>query len=173
MHYAWSARLSSGSWEWDKHKYQTFRAEACPQGPGRGTQGLFPHPPMPSELTSRVCSALTAPFLGSHLYLEKFRPHMYHACDILELPVAASSTQRAVCHLKYIRDKRQQWCLMTSIEQGGDLIKDLLNIEVVASLNQAFCKLHHSLEHCSNTAYAHTECAKVVGPASAWCFLMR
>ncbi len=51
--------------------------------------------------------------------------------------------------------------------QGGDLIKDLLNIEVVASLNQAFCQLHHSSELCSNATYAHTQCAKVIHPAIA------
>ncbi|CAL5226830.1 g9694 [Coccomyxa viridis] len=97
MHYAWSARVSSLPWEWDKHKYQAFQAEACPQMPWSSNQGLFPHPPLPSELTSK----------------------------------------------------------------GGDLIKDLLNIEVVATLNHAFCSLHHSLDRCSNATYAHTQCAKV------------
>ena len=40
-------------WEWDKHNYQGFEVEVCP--PWSSNQGLFPHPPMPSELTSKVC----------------------------------------------------------------------------------------------------------------------
>ena len=53
------------------------------------------------------------------------------------------------------------------------MIKDLLNIEVVATLNQAFCKLHHSLEHCSSNTYARTQCTKVVNPATAQSYIMR
>ncbi len=59
MHYAWSARVSSLPWEWDKHKYQAFQAEACPQIPWSSSQGLFPHPPMPSELTSKARTAFS------------------------------------------------------------------------------------------------------------------
>lgn len=44
--------------------------------------------------------------------------------------------------------------------QGGDFIRDLLNVEVVATLNLAFCKLHH-LKHCSDETYVNSECAKV------------
>ena len=44
--------------------------------------------------------------------------------------------------------------------QGGDLIRDLLNTEVVAKLNSAFCGLHH-LEHCSHDASARQQCAQV------------
>ena len=46
------------------------------------------------------------------------------------------------------------------------MIKDLLNIEVVATLNQAFCQLHHSMERCSNATYVRFQCAKVIHPAT-------
>ena len=52
--------------------------------------------------------------------------------------------------------------------QGGDFIRDLLNVEVVATLNLAFCKLHH-LKHCSDKTYVNSECAKVASFLGAKC----
>ena len=47
------------------------------------------------------------------------------------------------------------------IMQRGDFIRELLNIEAVALLNQAFCRLHH-LRHCSKyDAAAREQCSKV------------
>ncbi|BDA45094.1 Peptidyl serine alpha-galactosyltransferase [Coccomyxa sp. Obi] len=44
--------------------------------------------------------------------------------------------------------------------KGGALIRDLLNIEVVATLNAAFCELHH-IKHCSGHEKVQKECQKV------------
>ena len=44
--------------------------------------------------------------------------------------------------------------------QGAQLAQDLLNIEVVATLNQGFCHLHH-LKFCPRTEQLLAECAKV------------
>ena len=51
--------------------------------------------------------------------------------------------------------------------QGGDFIRDLLNVEVVATLNLAFCNLHH-LKHCSDQTYMNAECAKVASFLGAY-----
>ena len=52
LHYAWYAKADNTTWLWEKHKYGNFEAEACP--PWTSNQGLFPHPPMPSELKAKV-----------------------------------------------------------------------------------------------------------------------
>ena len=44
--------------------------------------------------------------------------------------------------------------------QGSALVKDLLNIEVVAVLNQAFCHLHH-YKFCSRTDELMQQCGMV------------
>lgn len=44
--------------------------------------------------------------------------------------------------------------------QGGDLIRDLLNLEVVATLNTAFCNLHHRRQ-CISHPRLQRECDKV------------
>ncbi|KAK9908125.1 hypothetical protein WJX75_002968 [Coccomyxa subellipsoidea] len=44
--------------------------------------------------------------------------------------------------------------------KGGALIRDLLNIEVVATLNAAFCELHHSTR-CSGHTVTQEECERV------------
>ena len=44
--------------------------------------------------------------------------------------------------------------------QGGALVKDLLNIEVVAVLNQAFCHLHH-YKFCPRTDELMQQCGMV------------
>lgn len=49
---------------------------------------------------------------------------------------------------------------MWVLVQGGALIKDLLNIEVVATLNMAFCELHHN-KFCSGHKQAQEECGTV------------
>ncbi len=52
----------TGGYGWDKHAYFSFDPHACPPWdfqpdvPHQG--GLFPHPPMPRELTSKVCCGL-------------------------------------------------------------------------------------------------------------------
>ena len=44
--------------------------------------------------------------------------------------------------------------------QRSELVKDLLNIEVVAVLNQAFCHLHH-YKFCPRTEELMTQCGMV------------
>ena len=44
--------------------------------------------------------------------------------------------------------------------QGSELVKDLLNIEVVGVLNQAFCHLHH-YKFCPRTEELMTQCGMV------------
>ena len=44
--------------------------------------------------------------------------------------------------------------------QGSELVKDLLNIEVVAVLNQAFCHLHH-YKFCPHTDELIQQCGMV------------
>ena len=44
--------------------------------------------------------------------------------------------------------------------QGSALVKDLLNIEVVAVLNQAFCHLHH-YKFCPRTDELMQQCGMV------------
>ena len=58
-HYAWYAGVSnmsrpweSQSWQWNKHDYKDFEVELCPRWNAK--QGLFPNPPAPSELTTKV-----------------------------------------------------------------------------------------------------------------------
>jgi hypothetical protein len=43
--------------------------------------------------------------------------------------------------------------------QGGQRVRDLLNIEIGATLNAAFCELHHR-SRCSG-ALVERECGKV------------
>jgi hypothetical protein len=50
--------------------------------------------------------------------------------------------------------------------QGSELVKDLLNIEVVAVLNQAFCHLHH-YKFCLRTEELMTQCGMVRKAPSA------
>ena len=45
--------------------------------------------------------------------------------------------------------------------QAGQYVRDLLNIEVVATLNMAFCELHHK-KACSGEN-VRRECGKVRG----------
>ena len=75
LHYGLLYGIEEKGWEFDKHWYQEFDALKCPpwEAPGpdeRPTQGLFPFPPRPSSLTSRVskpkaalfhCNAMTSP----------------------------------------------------------------------------------------------------------------
>ncbi|EIE24798.1 hypothetical protein COCSUDRAFT_41089 [Coccomyxa subellipsoidea C-169] len=96
LHYAWEATVPGSDWAFDKHKHRDFVAEKCPPWDLEGGQeGLFPHPPSPSKLTSK----------------------------------------------------------------GGERIRNLLNIEVVATLNMAFCELHHN-KLCGEHEQAKQECAK-------------
>ena len=44
--------------------------------------------------------------------------------------------------------------------QGGERIRNLLNIEVVATLNMAFCELHHK-KLCGGDAQTDRECDRV------------
>ncbi len=44
--------------------------------------------------------------------------------------------------------------------QGGELIRNLLNIEVVATLNMAFCDLHHN-KMCATHEQSQQECNRV------------
>ncbi|CAK0786275.1 hypothetical protein CVIRNUC_009488 [Coccomyxa viridis] len=57
-HYAWYAEVSNmsrqwegKSWQWNKHDYKDFEVELCPRWNAK--QGLFPDPPLPSELTTK------------------------------------------------------------------------------------------------------------------------
>ncbi|CAL8464127.1 g3662 [Coccomyxa elongata] len=96
LHYAWKAKVPGFDWAFDKHQYKEFVAEKCPPWDlGNGEEGLFPHPPSPSQLTSK----------------------------------------------------------------GGELIRNLLNIEVVATLNMAFCDLHHN-KLCAAHEQSQKECSR-------------
>jgi hypothetical protein len=44
--------------------------------------------------------------------------------------------------------------------QGANLVADLLNIEIIATLNQAFCHLHH-YRFCPHSEQLLLECSKV------------
>ena len=44
--------------------------------------------------------------------------------------------------------------------QGGQLARDLLNIEIVATLNQGLCHLHH-LKVCPHSEDLLAQCGKV------------
>jgi hypothetical protein len=44
--------------------------------------------------------------------------------------------------------------------QGGERIRNLLNIEVVATLNMAFCELHHK-KLCGDHEQTERECDRV------------
>ena len=47
--------MPGSDWAFDKHKHRDFVAEKCPPWDLEGGQeGLFPHPPLPSKLTSKV-----------------------------------------------------------------------------------------------------------------------
>ena len=57
LHYGLEWDVPGTSWRFDKHWYQKFDALACPPWdltPDKPQQGLFPHPPHPSSLTSKV-----------------------------------------------------------------------------------------------------------------------
>ena len=59
LHYGLLYGVEEAGWQFDKHWYQEFNALVCPpwQAPPEGenpTQGLFPFPPRPSTLTSKV-----------------------------------------------------------------------------------------------------------------------
>ena len=59
LHYGLLYGVEEAGWQFDKHWYQEFDALVCPpwQPPAEGgnpTQGLFPFPPRPSTLTSKV-----------------------------------------------------------------------------------------------------------------------
>jgi hypothetical protein len=59
LHYAWEAKVPGFDWAFDKHQHKDFKAEKCPPWDLKSRQeGLFPHPPSPSELTSKVCCSL-------------------------------------------------------------------------------------------------------------------
>ncbi|KAK9918893.1 hypothetical protein WJX75_007917 [Coccomyxa subellipsoidea] len=54
LHYAWEAKVPGFDWAFDKHQHKDFKAEKCPPWDLKSRQeGLFPHPPSPSELTSK------------------------------------------------------------------------------------------------------------------------
>ncbi|KAL3156358.1 hypothetical protein ABBQ38_000673 [Trebouxia sp. C0009 RCD-2024] len=66
-HYAWNAEVASKGWKWNKHAFKSWSPLSCPPwnldqkevAEAWGEQypysqgGLFPHPPMPSDLTSQ------------------------------------------------------------------------------------------------------------------------
>ena len=59
LHYGLLYGVEEAGWQFDKHWYQEFDALVCPPWapPPEGenpTQGLFPFPPRPSTLTSKV-----------------------------------------------------------------------------------------------------------------------
>ena len=59
LHYGLLYGVEEAGWQFDKHWYQEFDALVCPPWapPPEGenpTQGLFPFPPQPSTLTSKV-----------------------------------------------------------------------------------------------------------------------
>ncbi len=70
--------------------------------------------------------------------------------------VLATTIQNSHPHFRVFRAVRIFFTLL----QGGDLIRDLLNIEVVAKLNSAFCSLHH-LKHCLHDTSVRQQCAQV------------
>ena len=60
LHYGLLYGIEEKSWEFDKHWFQDFNALRCPpwEAPPPGEhpkQGLFPFPPRPSSLSSKVC----------------------------------------------------------------------------------------------------------------------
>lgn len=71
LHYGLLYGIEEKGWEFDKHWYQNFNALRCPPWevppPGEHPkQGLFPFPPRPSSLTSKVPYHCLPPHM--HLY---------------------------------------------------------------------------------------------------------
>lgn len=70
LHYGLLFQIKETGYKFDKHWYQNFDALRCPPWKDVGpedhpTEGLFPFPPHPSNLTAKVASfLLTIPLIG-------------------------------------------------------------------------------------------------------------
>ena len=91
-HYAWYAEVSNmsrqwegKSWQWNKHDYKDFEVELCPRWNAK--QGLFPDPPLPSELTTKV-------YGSSSTDLYDMLPHVDGRLILIHAPQARSSMRR-------------------------------------------------------------------------------
>ena len=55
LHYAWKLAVPGHAWTFNKHNHNRFTVNTCPPWTAQpGVRGLFPHPPLPSLLQSKV-----------------------------------------------------------------------------------------------------------------------
>lgn len=80
---------------------------------------------------------------------------------MLEQNTVALLCQVAWTSSEHLMSAEQSFALHAGMQmQGSELVKDLLNIEVVAVLNQAFCHLHH-YKFCPHTDELIQQCGMV------------
>ncbi len=134
LHYGLLYEIKEAGYRFDKHWYANFDALQCPPWEivAAGTlpkKGLFPFPPHPSTLTSQVTPKFAARSCKKSL----------KALDICSL---SSAGHHGECVL-----------------QGEALLRDLLSVQVAATLNEALCANYR--RQCPPSTELETSCAKV------------
>lgn len=144
MHYGLLFEIKDTSYSFDKHWFQTFDALRCPPweevaAGERPQHGLLPAPPRPSILEGEV--RVLVSFL-------------------LACPVCLRSTsfKRSTS-----ASESPPYCVVL---QGEALLRDLLSIEVVATLNEALCQNYGRI--CPPSDQLHRQCDAVGVADNAW-----